>query len=86
MKDQDRNGMRWLLAALFASAVLLAACSSAKPVATGQVTCPATRPTLCTQEKVPVCGTTVGGLHVTYTNSCTACADNEVVSYLSGSC
>lgn len=43
-----------------------------------------TRPTLCAAIFAPVCGTKADGSKRTYDNSCSACADAEVVSYSEG--
>ena len=59
-----------------------------------EITCPKKRPTICTQEYLPVCGL-FDSSHImcfrapcgmTYGNKCTACADKNVISYTYGSC
>ncbi len=51
--------------------------------------CPPNRPpppVACTLEYDPVCGFKTDGSSQTYANSCNACADLKVVSYLMGNC
>ena len=59
--------------------------------------CPEKRPEVCTFEFAPVCATRDTGVRcvttpcpsteqATYSNGCTACADNKVISYQPGAC
>jgi hypothetical protein len=48
--------------------------------------CPPQKPTVCTAEYAPVCGTSVDGTTKTFSNSCNACAHPATQYYKSGSC
>ncbi len=48
--------------------------------------CPEPRPKACTREYVPVCGQLNDGTLQTMANSCEACANDRVVSFLAGTC
>ena len=54
--------------------------------ATDVIACPQERPEVCTQQYDPVCGVTAPGEHQTYSNACSACADDRVGGYLPGPC
>ena len=48
--------------------------------------CPQERSKMCTRDYRPTCGTKENGEIKEYSNSCTACADPSVVSWVEGSC
>ena len=52
----------------------------------GMVTCPETRPQICTHEYRPVCAQLQDGSLKTYSNGCTACSDPAVAGYRAGAC
>jgi hypothetical protein len=54
--------------------------------ASEQYVCADPRPEICTQEYLPVCGQLREGDLRTYSNGCTACSDESVVSYVPGKC
>jgi predicted methyltransferase len=68
-----------------------------KPQNSDSVTCSEPRKKACTREHRPVCGQVDTGVRCikapcpstetkTYSNACTACADEKVMSYVSGAC
>ena len=50
------------------------------------VLCTEPRPEICTQDYTPVCGQHKDGSRTTYSNSCTACSNPDVVGSLPGAC
>jgi len=50
------------------------------------IACTEPRPDACTREYVPVCGQLNDGTLQTMANSCEACANDRVVSFLAGEC
>jgi len=48
--------------------------------------CTEPRPEMCMELYQPVCGFTKDGASKTYSNSCHACANHEVVRYTPGEC
>ena len=48
--------------------------------------CAEPRPEICTQQYAPVCGVHRDGTRKTYSNSCMACGDPEIVGSLPGEC
>ena len=50
------------------------------------VTCPETRPQICTHEYRPVCAELQDGSLKTYSNGCTACSEPAVTGYREGAC
>ena len=50
------------------------------------VACTDPRPELCTMQYDPVCASLVVGGDRTYPSACSACADEAVAGYRSGSC
>lgn len=50
------------------------------------VDCEDPRPQACTREYRPVCGQDVNGNSETYSTGCTACSNEEVISYTEGAC
>ncbi len=52
----------------------------------GIILCTDPRPEICTQQYAPVCGVHRDGTRKTYSNTCMACADAEVVGSLPGEC
>jgi hypothetical protein len=54
------------------------------PVAGG--TCAEPRPQACTRDFRPACGVRRDGSHKTYSNACSACADQDVVTQSAGGC
>jgi hypothetical protein len=51
-----------------------------------EVECTDPRPEACTKEYMPVCGQKADGTSSTYGNSCSACGDREVLSYVEDEC
>lgn len=73
--------------------------SESEPPAAGNepIICPEPRPQICTYDYNPVCATRDTGMRcvttpcpstedVTYSNGCTACSDQSVISYRPGRC
>ncbi len=69
---------------------------TARPAAS-ETACPDQRPEVCTQEVEPVCAKRDNGVRcvtepcpsfewATYSNACTACADERVFAHVPGSC
>jgi len=52
----------------------------------GVTACTNPRPQACYMIYRPVCGTRTDGTRRTYSNDCTACADQSVVNHVSGPC
>jgi hypothetical protein len=83
---------RFLRLALPASALFLLASTGFAQDVTPKLTlttpkfCGDPRPEMCMEIYQPVCGTSKDGSHRTYGNSCHACADAAVISYLPGAC
>jgi len=80
--------MKWH-ASLSAVAVLLASCASSAPKIAGSLSeqvCQEPRPQVCTMEYNPVCARLEDGLHETYSNGCSACADSRVVAWQERAC
>lgn len=50
------------------------------------IVCKEPRPTMCTMEYLPVCGYVADGTVRTFSNSCTACSNKNVVSFTHGAC
>ena len=50
------------------------------------VLCMDPRPEMCAQNYAPVCGQHEDGSRLTYSNSCTACSNVEVVGSVPGAC
>ena len=50
------------------------------------VSCPETRPEVCSQDYRPVCAVLQDGSFKTYANGCNACADPAVTGYREGAC
>ncbi len=48
--------------------------------------CPTERPAMCTMDYTPVCGNSIEGQQQTYSNGCSACANETVTSYTQGEC
>ena len=48
--------------------------------------CVTPKPQICTQDYNPVCGFETDGNHKTFSNACTACSNNEVISFDNGAC
>ncbi len=48
--------------------------------------CSEPRPEVCTREYAPVCGFKLDGASKTYSNGCTACAEEEIMGYKNGEC
>ena len=48
--------------------------------------CTEPRSPLCTRDYRPVCAQLVSGLFKTYSNGCTACADDKVISWVDLKC
>lgn len=80
-------------------ASLLAACSSTQstPENAELAHCPEQRPQICTMDYRPVCATRDTGVRCittpcpateqkTYSNACSACADQKVISYVADEC
>lgn len=63
--------------------LLLAACASAPEPATQ---CPEPRPLVCTMEFLPTCAVLKAGGRKEFASPCTACSDEAVTGYTSGSC
>lgn len=49
-------------------------------------TCKNPRPQMCTQIYMPVCALLKDGEYKTYASDCTACSDEEVISYTADAC
>ena len=69
----------------------------AKPADSASISCGDERPQMCTREYRPVCGKRDTGVrcvttpcpsveYKTYSNACTACADENVISYVVEKC
>jgi len=65
--------------------------------ASQMISCPETRPQMCTKEYLPVCASRDTGIRCvtqpcpsmewkTYGNACDACADTKVFAYVKGAC
>ena len=50
------------------------------------VVCKDPRHNMCTREYRPVCGYFANGSTKTFSNACTACSDQNVISYTQGPC
>jgi len=75
--------------ALLALLSALSACATGSdptPADALRVQCEPPRPQVCTMEYVPVCATLEGGKQRDYSSGCNACADDAVVSWVSGRC
>ena len=48
--------------------------------------CVTPKPQMCTLDFNPVCGFESDGNHKTFSNACTACSNDEVISYDNGVC
>ncbi len=88
-----------LLATAVVAALLNACAAPAAKLAEEQgfSSCESPRTSMCTREYRPVCGHVDTGIrcvtqpcdasnHRTYSNACTACADEQVIGYEIGSC
>lgn len=70
----------------------LAACSSVSGQAPAQEkqlfneACPAERSQMCTYDFNPVCGVSDSGEKKTYSNGCSACANENVAGFTLGEC
>lgn len=56
------------------------------PELTVETECSDPRPEMCTRDYNPVCGKDAYGAWKTFSNGCTACADETVVGYRAGKC
>jgi hypothetical protein len=72
--------------ALVVVLLLLAGCIESETFAPRPAQCPEPRPATCAQVQQPVCGVTAVGAKKSYSNSCMACGDKDVVGYRSGGC
>jgi hypothetical protein len=75
---------------VMALGLFLGACAStgdehSMPAAAATV-CEDPRPQMCTMDYRPVCGTLNDGSSKTYANSCGACADAAVTSWVENAC
>lgn len=80
------------------SIIFIASCSNIpKSELAGSIKCKHPRPQICTMDYSPVCATRDNGIRcittpcpstetATYSNDCSACADKNVYSYVSGEC
>jgi len=50
------------------------------------VSCPEQRPAMCTREYKPVCALNQNNKQKTYSNACTACSNNQIVSFVTQAC
>ena len=50
------------------------------------IPCPDKRPEVCTMQYDPVCATLTDKMQKTFSNACTACAEEQVTGYIKGSC
>jgi hypothetical protein len=87
---------------LVAAVIAITSCASksqttAATPATGYKQCPDQRSQICTREYLPVCATRDTGVRCvttpcpsseqkTYSNGCTACADEKVLGYIANAC
>jgi len=82
---------------LLAANFIISCSSTATSKPDDDVKCIHTRPEVCTMDYTPVCATRDNGVRcittpcsstesATYSNGCSACADKNVISYISGEC
>ena len=82
----------WKIVTLALAAMVAAACSplppagEAMPAGSGSTACADPRPQVCTLQYDPVCGFSGDGKSTTYSNACSACADETVSGHRPGAC
>ncbi len=82
---------RWKIAAVALSSFVAVACSPMPPAGettsgSGLTACADPRPQVCTLQYDPACGSAGDGKSKTYSNACSACADETVSGYRAGAC
>lgn len=76
-----------LLMAFVTVTSLSCAVSPEKDVVDKKLTqCETPKPQVCTRDYNPVCGFESDGNHKTFSNACTACSNENVISYDDGVC
>ena len=82
----------WKIVAVAMSSFVAVACSPVPPAGeamspgSGLTACADPRPQLCTLQYDPVCGFAGDGKNKTYSNACSACADQSVSGQRPGAC
>ncbi|MFY0676089.1 MAG: hypothetical protein JXR18_02275 [Neptuniibacter sp.] len=78
------NPAKYMLLALMVCTI--SACKSTQVIPNQAMTCPEQRPEMCTMNYLPACGYVSATVFKTYSNTCAACADPEVVAVVDGEC
>ncbi|RDH80654.1 MAG: hypothetical protein DIZ80_16610 [endosymbiont of Galathealinum brachiosum] len=85
---QINNNVLSAILMVFVSVTSLScAMSPEKDVVDKKLTqCESPRSQVCTRDYTPVCGFESDGNHKTFSNACTACSNENVISYDEGAC
>lgn len=86
LKAKMNNRKKYKLTFILIAVIFLSSCDTKLRNGDVETVCSEPRPEVCTQEYVPVCGFRSDGASKTYSNKCTACAEEEIIGYKNGEC